>query len=120
VEHGVPALSATFLIGNLVFLVLGPAGWLVGAAAGGGSVAVRALRQARARTRQQAAAAVRDAIREARHELAGELTSVLAQRRAALEQTADVPAAPATREVAAGLRAVASDADAIRRDLLRG
>ena len=120
VEHGVPALSATFLIGNLVFLVLGPAGWLVGAAAGGGSVAVRALRQARARTRQQAAAAVRDAIREARHELAGELTSVLAQRRTALEQTPDVPAAPAARDVAAGLRALAADADAIRRDLLRG
>ena len=120
VEHGIPALSASFLVGNLVFLVLGPAGWIVGAAAGGGTVAARALRQARARTRQQAAAAVRDAIREARHELAGELNSVLAQRRVALEQTPDVPAPPAAGNVAAGLRTVAADADAVRRDLLRG
>jgi hypothetical protein len=120
VEHGIPALSASFLIGHLVFALLGPAGWIVGAAAGGGTVAVRALRQARARTRQQAAAAVRDAIREARHELAGELNSVLAQRRAALEQTPDVPASPPAANVAAGLRAAAADAAAVRRDLLRG
>lgn len=120
VEHGISALSATFLVGNLVFLALGPAGWLVGAAAGGGSVAVRALRQARARTRQQAAAAVRDAIREARQELAGELNSVLAERRAALEQTVDTRATTAAGDVAAGLRAVAADADAVRRELLRG
>jgi hypothetical protein len=126
IDHGLPALTTSMVLGGGVLLtLLGPVGAVLGAAAGSGTVAVRVLRQAKARSREQAAVAVAEAVREARHELSSELQAALNDRRQALELAVDAAlAAPAgsgrqregdrESDVSAALTRIGGEARAIR------
>ena len=100
IDHGIPALSVTFLVSRLLalFAFAGPQALVVSAVAGIATSAARVLRQAKARTRQQVQGVVTAAFREARAELGAELQVTLLSRRQAAEEAVDEALAAVTRE----------------------